>query len=405
MELLQFATQVGAALLMGSALGLERQFRGHPAGLRTNTLVCVGAALFVSLSHLLGDRDSPTRVASYIVSGIGFLGGGVILREGFNVRGMNTAATLWCTAAVGTLAGAGFPAHALVGTLTVLAVHLGMRPVGHWVDARRKMAVDVEVGYRIRVVSTEREQGIVRTILLRHVNSHPRLTIQGISTQDGDQPGRASVVAEVHATERSDKAMEDLMRRLDIEPGVLGVAGRSGIKGWAFGGYSPSRRRSGSFLADLPTPSSSAGHGAGISARHAIPRLDRAGTVLAAPILCRGTVVPPDRIAERPDGKRSFADRRPVPGATRAGSGAAVGAGRPDDPRHGYSRGGNRPAAARAAGQARRGPPRRRGGHGPRPLAADAGTPGHPLRRPARRQPPVRLRAGSRARSTPAPPA
>src|SRR5262245_50173167 len=92
---------------MGVAIGLERQFRQHTAGLRTNALVCVGAALFVSLSRFISPDTSPTRVAAQVVSGIGFLGGGVILREGFNVRGMNTAATLWCSAAVGTLAGAG----------------------------------------------------------------------------------------------------------------------------------------------------------------------------------------------------------------------------------------------------------------------------------------------------------
>src|SRR5438309_1508438 len=114
-EIGRFALNVSAAWAMGLALGLERQFRQHPAGLRTNALVSVGAAMFVSLTKLMGDGDSPTRIASYIVSGIGFLGGGVILREGLTVRGMSTAATLWCTAAVGTLCGAGFAWHALIG--------------------------------------------------------------------------------------------------------------------------------------------------------------------------------------------------------------------------------------------------------------------------------------------------
>ena len=88
----------------------------------------------------MGDENSPTRVASYIVSGIGFLGGGVIIRDGLTVKGLNTAATLWCSAAVGTLAGAGFPLHSLIGTFTVLLVHLGLRPLGHRLDLRRKTA-------------------------------------------------------------------------------------------------------------------------------------------------------------------------------------------------------------------------------------------------------------------------
>jgi putative Mg2+ transporter-C (MgtC) family protein len=224
MEVLHDALNVAAALVMGAVLGLERQFRGHPAGLRTNALVCVGAALFVSLAHLLNDVGSPTRMASYIVSGIGFLGGGVILREGFTVRGMNTAATLWCSAAVGSLAGCGFLLHALMGTLTVLIIHIAFRPVAKWVDAQRKTAPDVEVAYRIRVVCGEKEQTVVRSILLRHVNSNPRMTVQGIASQEGEQPDRVTVVVDVYATERSDRAMEEIVRRLDIEPGVVAVS-------------------------------------------------------------------------------------------------------------------------------------------------------------------------------------
>jgi putative Mg2+ transporter-C (MgtC) family protein len=82
------------------------------AGLRINALVATGAAMFVMLRSMIHGESSPTRVLSYLVSGIGFLGGGVILREGFTVRGLNTAANLWCATAVGCLAGSGFlPRH------------------------------------------------------------------------------------------------------------------------------------------------------------------------------------------------------------------------------------------------------------------------------------------------------
>jgi putative Mg2+ transporter-C (MgtC) family protein len=224
MELVALVLNVSAALLMGIAIGLERQFRQHPAGLRTNALVCVGAALFVSLSRLLDDTHSPTRIASYIVSGIGFLGGGVILRDGLNVKGMNTAATLWCSAAVGTLAGSGFPGHALIGTATILAMHLGLRPAGRWVDSRLKTAVDVETFYRVRVVCCEAQEGIIRTILLRHVNSLPKMTIQGISTQEAERDDQAAVVADIFSVERSDREIQDLMSRVNIEPSVAEVS-------------------------------------------------------------------------------------------------------------------------------------------------------------------------------------
>src|SRR6516225_6293575 len=136
---------------MGMAIGFERQWRSHPAGLRTNTLVALGAALFVSLSILMNDTNSPTRIASYIVSGLGFLGGGVILRDGLNVKGLNTAASLWCSGAVGTLCGAGSAGHALIGTAAVLFVHIAFRPLARWIDTRTKMATDVETYYRLRI--------------------------------------------------------------------------------------------------------------------------------------------------------------------------------------------------------------------------------------------------------------
>src|ERR1700755_814321 len=101
-----FALRLAVGVGCGALIGLERQWRARVAGLRTNALVAGGATLFV-LYAVATEDSSPTRVASYVVSGIGFLGGGVILREGANVRGLNTAATLWCSAAVGVLAGRG----------------------------------------------------------------------------------------------------------------------------------------------------------------------------------------------------------------------------------------------------------------------------------------------------------
>jgi putative Mg2+ transporter-C (MgtC) family protein len=228
LDFLNFLLNLIAALVMGLVIGLERQFRQHPAGLRTNALVCVGAALFVSLSHLMNDDGSPTRMASYVVSGIGFLGGGVILREGLTVKGMNTAATLWCTAAVGALTGAGFPIHAVVGTLVVLAINLGLRPVARWTDARTRKTTDVETSYRIRVVCERRQEAVVRTILLRHVNAHPAMMIQGVSTQDAELPDQAAVVADVFSNSRQDRAIQDLMSRINIEPGVTAIRWEQG---------------------------------------------------------------------------------------------------------------------------------------------------------------------------------
>ena len=223
MPSVSFLVNIVAAALMGMAIGLERQCRQHSAGLRTNTLVALGAALFVSLSLLMDDTNGPTRVASYVVSGLGFLGGGVILRDGLNVKGLNTAASLWCSGAVGTLCGSNFPVHALVGTAAVLTVHLGLRPVAKWIDARLMMATDVESFYRLRIEAEASHDAAIRHILLRHIGDHPKLNLQGLSTED-TEPNVVVVLADIFSPERSDRPMEEIVARLSIEPEVKAVS-------------------------------------------------------------------------------------------------------------------------------------------------------------------------------------
>lgn len=120
--------RVAAAMLLGAVVGAERQLRQRMAGLRTNALVASGASLFVLVASFTGDDlSSAGRISGQVVSGIGFLGAGVIMREGMNVRGLNTAATLWCSAALGVLCGLGLLAEALVGTLVVLCANVLLR--------------------------------------------------------------------------------------------------------------------------------------------------------------------------------------------------------------------------------------------------------------------------------------
>ncbi|WP_280314150.1 MgtC/SapB family protein, partial [Nocardia wallacei] len=121
MTTFEMLARLATGVVLGVAIGLERQYRARMAGLRTNALVCAGATLFVLLSAhgFHGGTADPTRVAAQIVSGIGFLGAGVIMREGASVRGLNTAATLWCSAAIGALAGAGMYGTAAAGTVAV----------------------------------------------------------------------------------------------------------------------------------------------------------------------------------------------------------------------------------------------------------------------------------------------
>ena len=112
----------------------------------------------------------------------------------------------------------------LYGTATVLGLHLGLRPVARRIDDGLKTAVDVETIYQMRVVCQESQEGVIRTILLRHVNSMPKMTIQRISTQDSELDGRAAVVADIFSVERNDRAIQDLMSRINIDPSVTSVS-------------------------------------------------------------------------------------------------------------------------------------------------------------------------------------
>src|SRR5438445_5712456 len=117
------------AFVFGTLIGAERQYRQRSAGLRTNVLVSVGAAAFVDLANHLSGADGSVRVIAYVVAGIGFLGAGAIMKEGTNVRGLNTAATLWASAAVGACAGADMVAQAVLLTAFVLMTNTLLRPL------------------------------------------------------------------------------------------------------------------------------------------------------------------------------------------------------------------------------------------------------------------------------------
>ena len=140
-ELLVMALRIGGALLIGALIGLERSFHGRPAGFRTHSLVCVASALLMLVTVYQNEwmtqvaidaiRTDPTRMAQGIMTGIGFLGAGVIFKEGLTVRGLTTAASIWVTAAIGVLVGIGFWVPALLGTLATLAILGGFRLIEH----------------------------------------------------------------------------------------------------------------------------------------------------------------------------------------------------------------------------------------------------------------------------------
>jgi putative Mg2+ transporter-C (MgtC) family protein len=222
MAYMDFVFRIACALLCGATIGLERQWRQRIAGLRTNTLVCMGACLFVTLGWITPQESSPTRIAAQVVSGIGFLGAGVIMRNGLNVTGLNTAATLWCAAAVGVLCGAGHLGMAATGTLGVLAANVVLRPVARKIIRDTANAAEMWTCYRLRAVCRAKHEQHIRTLLLQAVHGSP-MRLRSLHSEDAETPDRLEVRAELVCPGGCDEAMESLVSRLSLEQSVSAI--------------------------------------------------------------------------------------------------------------------------------------------------------------------------------------
>ena len=164
-RLLDLCVSLLIAFVLATLIGAERQYRQRNAGLRTNVLVAVGAAAFVTLGMRVNGSPGATQIAAYVVSGIGFLGAGVIMKEGAHVSGLNTAATLWCSAAVGALCGVGLAAEAGALTVAILAGNTALRPL---VNAINRAPIDErtsEATYEVHVATQPENVGEVRDLL------------------------------------------------------------------------------------------------------------------------------------------------------------------------------------------------------------------------------------------------
>jgi putative Mg2+ transporter-C (MgtC) family protein len=218
-----FVAYYVTAVLLGAIIGAERQWHQRIAGLRTNALVSGGAAMFVSISHLVPLTPTSLQIAAQVVSGIGFLGAGVIMREGLSIRGLNTAATLWCSAAVGSLCGLGFPREALIGATGVIGANVLLRPLGRKIDRQPSSATDVETEYLLRFVCRSDDEGKLRVLLMHLLHALP-ITLHALHSEDLNSSGRVEVRATLVSAERQNAMLEGIVQRLSLELGVSAVS-------------------------------------------------------------------------------------------------------------------------------------------------------------------------------------
>ncbi|WP_090709802.1 MULTISPECIES: MgtC/SapB family protein [unclassified Beijerinckia] len=195
---------LSAAFVLGTAIGVERQYRQRSAGLRTNVLVSVGAAAFVDLAMRLTGADGAVRVIAYVVSGIGFLGAGVIMKEGMNVRGLNTAATLWASAAVGASAGGDRVAEAAMITLFILAGNTLLIPL---VNAINRIPIDEgfsEAIYEVRVAALNDRVPDLRESILGELK-RAKYPVADINITPGNDDTSEIIARLVSTTARTDE--------------------------------------------------------------------------------------------------------------------------------------------------------------------------------------------------------
>jgi putative Mg2+ transporter-C (MgtC) family protein len=217
-DFLDTLVSLASAFILGALIGAERQYRQRTAGLRTNVLVAVGAAAFVDLAMHLSGSDGAVRVIAYVVSGIGFLGAGVIMKQGLDVRGLNTAATLWASAAVGSCAGADMVAQAAALTVFVIAGNTLLRPL---VNAINRIPLDErssEATYQFKLAVTPEALPDMRDTLVERLEraNYPVADVDVV--EHGDD--LLEIVATLVSTAINPAELEAVLTDLERQPGV-----------------------------------------------------------------------------------------------------------------------------------------------------------------------------------------
>ncbi|MDM1396782.1 MgtC/SapB family protein [Myroides odoratimimus] len=219
-----FIGRLALAFILGALIGAERQVRQKSAGLRTNTLVSIGAAGFVLMAYTIGDM-AVGRVASYVVSGIGFLGAGVIMKDGFSIRGLNTAATIWCSASVGSMCAVGLWIEAIAMTVLILLAHISLRPIGNMINklSFESETDSAEVHYEIIVGCKEQVENHIRVMVLENLRAQKDLQLRSLKSTDNGNPAFSYLKFEILCIGKKDDILEQITSKVSLEYGVSEV--------------------------------------------------------------------------------------------------------------------------------------------------------------------------------------
>jgi len=225
MNFAELLYRLSVAVVLGAIIGLERQWKSRTAGLRTNVLVSIGASSFIIFGLNFPNPDSLARIASYVVSGMGFLGAGVIMRDGGNVKGINTAATLWCSAAIGMFTGMGMMLEALVVTFFVFFSNMFLSPIVRYINHRPLFKdTESEHYYAISITCKKREEMHIRELLTQHVNDDPAIHLRKLESKKSDVTSDVQVSALMASMGNYNIGIETVVGRLSLDSSVKSIA-------------------------------------------------------------------------------------------------------------------------------------------------------------------------------------
>lgn len=216
MDLTTFIIRLSICFALSILIGLERQLRHRMVGLRTNVLVCIGAFLFVYLSFGINTSDN-TRIAAQVVSGIGFLGAGVILRDGNKIKGLNTAATLWCVAAIGVLCASGLVIEATLGTIFVLLSNIILRLISLFI--MDKIKASAKEKYTIRINCKKAKEEKIRTNFAKIIDNNDLVlnSLERSEITEEEIKLKAIMITGVPSK------VEMVINKISTDPGVISI--------------------------------------------------------------------------------------------------------------------------------------------------------------------------------------
>ena len=221
---IEFVLHLVGACALGGIVGLERQWHQRMAGTRTNALVAAGASAFVMAGSLIGgDPSAASRVASFVVSGVGFLGAGVIFKDGASVHGLNTAATVWCSAAIGVLAGVNSLPLASILAVVVILANIALRPLVDKLHLAIPAPESVKARYEIVITCRSVDQMHLRALLLTMIG-RMAATLHAIHSAEMRETDHARFRTEISTHGQQNEMVEEIAMRLSIEPSVTSLS-------------------------------------------------------------------------------------------------------------------------------------------------------------------------------------